>query len=199
MKRKAMQKRSAWRALNSHNDMQMGELFDANLVSVGKHSYGTLNVVSFNNRSHLKIGNYVSIARDVIFLLDVEHTIDTISTYPFEKALLHGQDVAFSKGDIIIEDDAWIGFGATVMSGVKIGQGAVVAAKAVVTKDVPPYAVVGGVPAKVIKYRFDENIRKELLKVDYSQLSKKDVQKHLEELKKPLTSVEQLDWLPKRK
>ena len=53
--------------------------------------------------------------------------------------------------------------------------------------------------AKVIKYRFDENIRKELLKVDYSKLSKKDVQKHLEELKKPLTSVEQLDWLPKRK
>lgn len=168
-------------------------------MSVGKHSYGTLNVVSFNNRSHLKIGNYVSIARDVIFLLDVEHTIDTISTYPFEKALLHGNDIAFSKGDIIIEDDAWIGFGATIMSGVTIGQGAVVAAKAVVTKDVPPYAVVGGVPAKVIKYRFDENIRKELLKVDYSKLSKKDVQKHLEELKKPLTSVEQLDWLPKRK
>ena len=145
MKRKAMQQRGAWRASNPHNDMQMGELFDAHLVSVGKHSYGTLNVVSFNNKSHLKIGNYVSIARDVIFLLDVEHTIDTISTYPFEKALLHGNDIAFSKGDIIIEDDAWIGFGATIMSGVTIGQGAVVAAKAVVTKDVPPYAVVGGV------------------------------------------------------
>ena len=100
------------------------------------------------------IGNYISIAQNVHFLLDVEHFANHISTYPFKVKLLHSQkSESFSKGDIIIDDDVWIGYGATILSGVRIGQGAVVATGAVVTSDVPPYAIVGGVPAKVIKYR----------------------------------------------
>ena len=78
---------------------------------------------------------------------------------------------SFGRGDITVDDDVWIGFYATIMSGVHIGQGAVVAAGAVVTKDVPPYAIVGGVPAKIIKYRFSPEVIEQLLKMDYSKLT----------------------------
>ena len=87
-----------------------------------------------------------------------------------------------SKGDIVVADDVWIGNRAMIMSGVHIGQGAVIAAGAVVTKDVPPYAVVGGVPACVIKYRFSEKVIKELVKIDYSKLDKRVVCDELEKL-----------------
>ena len=75
-----------------------------------------------------------------------------------------------TKGSIIVKDDVWIGTNAIICSGVTIGQGAIIAAGAVVTKDVAPYAIVGGNPAKVIKYRFDEGIRNKLLEIDISRL-----------------------------
>ena len=96
----------------------------------------------------------------------------------------------------MVEDDAWIGYGATVLSGVRIGQGAVVAAGALVTKDVPAYAVVGGVPAKVIKYRFPEEICNRLQQVDYSKLTKEMVEAHLDELYAPVSECTDLSWLP---
>jgi serine acetyltransferase len=77
---------------------------------------------------------------------------------------------AGSKGDIVIGDDVWIGTNAIICSGVKIGQGVIVAAGAVITKDVEPYAIAGGNPAKVIKYRFDEELREKLVKVNVCQL-----------------------------
>ena len=80
------------------------------------------------------------------------------------------EDEAITKGPIIISDDVWIGFGCLILSGVKIGQGAVVAAGSVVTKDIEPYAIVGGTPAKFIKYRFDKEIRDKLLKIDFSKI-----------------------------
>ena len=95
-------------------------------------------------------------------------------------------------------EDLRIGYGATIMSGVHIGQGAVVAAGAVVTKDVPPYAIVGGVPAKVIKYRFEPDLIEELLKVDYSKLTKEDIEKHIDDLYTELKDPSQLDWMPKK-
>lgn len=79
----------------------------------------------------------------------------------------------------MIKDDVWIGAQATIMSGVTIGQGAVIGAKALVTKDVPPYAIVGGVPAKVIKYRFEKEIIDELLKIDFSKLDYKVIKEHI--------------------
>ena len=84
--------------------------------------------------------------------MDAGHTLNNISTYPFKTALLnYKNEEAISKGNIIIDDDVWIGFGATIMSGVHIGQGAVIAAGSVVTKDVPPVAVAAGNPVRFIK------------------------------------------------
>ena len=129
-----------------------------------------------------KIGNYCSIAPDVSFVIDGEHNYKLISTYPFKQRYLGGKDVSESKGDIVIGDDVWIGTRATILSGVSIGQGAVIAACSVVTKDVPPYAIVGGNPAHIIKYRFDEATISRLIKLDYSKINRENVKQNLEML-----------------
>lgn len=192
-------KKQKWRKMNSHNSIIMNNDFNMDLVTVGKASYGELNVVSFGITTKLIIGNYVSIAQQVTFLLDVEHYLSHVSLFPFKVKVLKNTDTeAFSKGDIIVNDDVWIGYRATIMSGVQIGQGAVVAAGAVVTKDVPPYAIVGGVPAKVIKYRFPEEIMVELKKTDYSKLTEEIILQHESDLYAELTDIRQLEWLPKK-
>ena len=116
-----------------------------------------------------------------MFMLCAEHNVLNVSTYPY-KAQSYGEPEAISKGNIVVEDDVWIGARAIIMSGVKIGQGAVVAAGAVVSKDVPPYAIVGGVPAKIIKYRFDDNLRFLYKKIDYSKLDMEFIMTHINEL-----------------
>ena len=188
-----------WKINNRHNYTVPMMIFDSSTVKVGMNSYGEMNVISFNTTSKLLIGNYVSIAQNVHFLLDVEHEISSLCTYPFIASLFdNNYKEATSKGDIIVDDDVWIGYGATIMSGIHIGQGAVVAAGAVVTKDVPPYAIVGGVPAKVIKYRFEPEMIEELLKVDYSKLTKEDIEKHIDDLYTELKDPRQLDWMPRK-
>ena len=132
---------------------------------------------SGNGNEKLIIGNFCSIAPEVVFLLASEHCYKNISTFPFKVKFLGHENEAGSKGSIIVSDDVWIGYGAVILSGVKIGQGAVIAAGSIVTKDVPPYAIVAGNPAKILKYRFDENVIKKLLDFDFSTLSKEQIQK----------------------
>lgn len=189
-----------WRKKNKHNFTLLGKyLFNFEKVVVGKEVYGELNVKQFEKvNNSLRIGSYCSIAPEVIFLMDGEHKHSLISTYPFKARLFEKSGESFSKGDIIVEDDVWIGFGAIIMSGVHIGQGAVVAAGAVVTKDVPPYAIVGGVPARIIKYRFQPEIIEELLKIDYGVLNKEDIENHIDDLYVELKDPSQLDWMPKK-
>lgn len=187
-----------WRKQNPHNDTHMENLFNRSMVSVGKGTYGGIFAITTGDDSRLIIGNYCSIASGVRFMVQGEHALDTISTYPFRVQVGHSNcGEALSKGNIVVEDDVWIGESALILSGVTIGQGAVVAAGAVVSKDVPPYAIVGGIPAKVIKYRFTENIREKLITVDFSKLNDEIILSHMEDLYTPVTENSDLSWLPR--
>lgn len=162
-----------WRRKNTHNNtIPMGDYGFGNIF-VGNGTYGDLHVQMSGNTAKLKIGNYCSIAPNVQFLLSVEHAMDCVSTFPFNlMAFNSGKNESKTKGDIVVCDDVWIGSNAIIMSGVCIGQGAVVGAGAVVTKDVPPYAIVVGVPAKILKYRFEPDITEKLELLDFSKIDK---------------------------
>lgn len=190
--------RYMWRKKNKHNSTSLKTLTPFSQISVGINTYGDLNVNSSNYNSRLIIGNYCSIASEVSFLLNSEHPINNISTYPFKVKIMGADCESLSKGDIIVDDDVWIGHRAIIMSGVHIGQGAVIGAGAVVTRDVPPYAVVAGVPAKIIKMRFKEEIVSCLLDVDFSKLSDTLIKSHICDLYTLLDSPKQLHWLPKK-
>lgn len=197
LKRKILTRK--WKKRNKHNETAPNNIFDINKVSVGKYTYGRLEVLMFNNENNLRIGSFCSIAPKTVFLLSADHYTDHISSFPYKVKVTKSLDrEGISKGDIIVDDDVWIGYGTTVLSGVHIGQGAIVAAGSVVTKDVPPYAIVGGVPAKVIKYRFSPEMITELLKVDYSQLTEELVKEHIEDLYRDLEDTSQLWWFPKK-
>ncbi|MFM2607398.1 CatB-related O-acetyltransferase [Vibrio chagasii] len=110
----------------------------------------------------LYIGDYVCIGAEVVILMGGNHThrVDWFSLYPFMDVI---EDAYIGKGDTHIKDGVWLGMRAMIMPGVTIGEGAVVAANSIVTKDVEPYSIVGGSPAKVVKYRFDESVIDELI------------------------------------
>jgi acetyltransferase-like isoleucine patch superfamily enzyme len=185
-----------WRAINRHNETYAFNIFRFDRVSVGKKTYGVLNVTDFSPLdTKLKIGNYCSISLGVHFLLGGEHQIDSISTYPFKVKCFGYEQEAGSKGDIVVGDDVWIGTSAIICSGVKIGQGAIVAAGAVVTKDVPPYAVVGGNPARVIKYRFNQDIITKLLSIDLIKLFDGFCKDDIDAIYFPLVESKMLDKL----
>ncbi len=188
--------RKKWRKKNEHNNTWAVNIF--NNVFIGNATYGGIKVFNDVNDVNLSIGSYCSIGPEVVFLLGREHHLDTISTYPFRHFFSGQQYEAISKGDIVVDDDVWVGYGSIILSGVHIGQGAVIGAGSVVTRDVPPYAVVGGNPAKVIKYRFDKEIIDELLKTDYSKMNDDEIKNNLDRLYERLDSVEQLSWLPKK-
>lgn len=139
-------------------------------LEMGSHTYGKPNILSFaGSNSRITIGKYCSIARNVKIICGSNHHIDWISTFPFRILFnLPGQyedGHPFDKGPVEIGNDVWIGDGVTILSGVKVGDGAVLAAGAFIVKDVEPYSVVGGNPAKHLKYRFPCNYVKELLKI----------------------------------
>ncbi len=135
---------------------------------IGEHTYGKPRVISWGEGATLKIGKYCSISRGVTIFLGSEHRVDWISTYPFpylwpEARSIKGHPA--TKGDVIIGNDVWIGYEVTILSGVHIGDGAAIGACSLVSQDVPPYAIVGGNPARIIRYRFREETVKKLLKI----------------------------------
>lgn len=129
-------------------------------VSYGAHSYGVPEIRWWGENAGLVVGKYCSIARGVTIFLGGNHRADWVTTYPFNVFAYWREDARqeghpLTRGDVVIGNDVWLGDGCTIMSGVQVGDGAVVAARAMVAKDVPPYAIVAGNPARIIKYRFD--------------------------------------------
>ena len=142
------------------------------------------------NHDRLAIGKYCSIACGVRFLFNsANHALKSLSTYAFpifyEEWGLDVGNVAEAwdnKGDIVVGNDVWIGYEAVVMAGVTIGDGAIIGSRAVVTRDVPPYAIVGGVPAKLIRYRFTEKTIERLLAIKWWDWPAERVRKCLVEI-----------------
>jgi len=140
------------------------------VYEIGDYTYGNPNLLSWDDKTKLTIGKYCSIAEGVTIILGGGHRMDWITTYPlsvFFDELGSCEGHPSTKGDLEIGHDVWVGYGATILSGIHIGDGAVIAAKAVVTRDVPPYAIVAGNPARIIKYRFDSETIAELLELKW--------------------------------
>jgi acetyltransferase-like isoleucine patch superfamily enzyme len=137
-------------------------------VSIGLHTYGfgANTFLLFRDDDRVEIGKYCSIAYGVTIIASGEHNYRAVANYPFHARFLGDDEQdTFSKGRVSIGNDVWIGANATVLSGVSVGHGAVIAAGAVVVDDVPPYAIVGGVPARVIKFRFAPEVIDRLLEI----------------------------------
>lgn len=143
------------------------------------------------NHDKLIIGKFCSLACGAKFIFNsANHTMTSLSTYPFplffEEWHLDKKNVTDTwdnKGDIIIGNDVWIGYEAIILAGVTIGDGAVIGARAVVTKDVAPYTVVGGIPAKPIRKRFDNETIAELLKIKWWDWSKEKIALYIPAIK----------------
>lgn len=158
---------------------------------IGQGTYGTPHVISWDDRTRLRIGKYCSIADGVVILLGGEHRTDWITTYPFSVLWPEAQTIKGhprTRGDVMIENDVWIGREAMILSGVRIGDGAVIGARSVVTKDVAPYTIVAGNPARVIRQRFSTDQICALLKIAWWNWDKERLQLHL-----PLLLSENID------
>lgn len=123
-------------------------------------SYGEPNILHWGEPAKLKVGAFCSLAGGINIFLGGNHRTDWITTFPFPAFLESGNaitDFTTTKGDVVIGNDVWIGEGVTILSGVRIGNGSVVGTRSVVTKDVPPYGIVAGNPAKLIRLRFTDS------------------------------------------
>jgi acetyltransferase-like isoleucine patch superfamily enzyme len=140
------------------------------VYEIGEYTYVFPEVYDWHDGTTLKIGKFCSISKGVKIYLGGLHRVDWVSTFPFSEFFPEAHNIKghpASKGDIIIENDVWIGGDATILSGVTLSNGCVIGAGSLVTKDVPPYGIVAGNPAKFIRFRFDEEIIKKLLEIQW--------------------------------
>jgi len=150
-----MQIRRLFRKLFLRKDRPWTERF-----AVGRGTYGEPSIRHWGEPATLKVGSFCSIADGVTIFLGGNHRIDWITTYPFSVFRESAKAISghpATRGDVIIGHDVWIGAGATILSGVRIGNGAVVGACSVVTRDVPAYGIVAGNPAKLVRIRFTDS------------------------------------------
>jgi virginiamycin A acetyltransferase len=181
-----------WQSANKHNSINPLHIFPIEVVTAGNDSYGDLRLLVWNpNIEKLIIGNYVSIASNVTFILGGNHHTKTLMTYPSCLIGPEGQK-SFTKGEIKIDDDVWIGHGSIILSGITIGQGAVIGAGSVVAMDIPPYAIAVGNPIQIVKYRFPPNIIEKLVNLDYKNFDKEKAKLNIHLLNQPINN--QSNW-----
>ena len=187
--------RRDWKKNNKKNKTTLGIITNRAYINfvknggivVGKNTYGRLNVnYTGAKEEKLIIGANCSIAGSSNFLLGGEHDYSKITMYPYSYRVFGMKNDVKTKGPIIVEDEVWIGDDSWIKSGVHIGKGAIIATGAVVTKDIPPYAVAVGVPAKVIKYRFDPEIIEKLMSIDFNRISRDEIVNNLSLFEKEL-------------
>jgi acetyltransferase-like isoleucine patch superfamily enzyme len=145
-------------------------LKERGMLVIGRHSYGKPNVILFaGDSARVSIGSFCSLASAIEVMPGGNHPTDMVTTYPIRRRLAGTEQPGepWSKGDVAIGNDVWIGRGVKILGGVTIGDGAVVAAYSVVTKDIPPYAIAAGVPARVVRQRFPEEIVASLLRIKW--------------------------------
>jgi acetyltransferase-like isoleucine patch superfamily enzyme len=157
---------------------------------MGPSSYSRPRVVAHvGDEARVKIGSFCSIASDATFMVGGNHHPEWVSTFPFRIKLnmpgAYRDGQPGSKGDIIVGHDVWIGSGALILSGVQIGSGAVIGANAVVAKDVRPYAVVVGNPAREVRRRFNDREVQALLDIAWWDWPMEDILAHVPELCSP--------------
>jgi len=151
--------------------------------NIGIGTYGNPEIKFANSGNNFIVGNYCSIANGVKIMLGGEHRIDWVSTYPFNRTMLSASNIKGhprSKGDVVIGNDVWIGLNTLVMSGVRIGNGAVIAANSTVVKDIPDYAIYGGNPAKFIKWRFSEEIIEKMNHIQWWNWSEQRIEDNVD-------------------
>ena len=152
------------------DEERFDEWLRSGVVTIGRHTYGTPRIVRYRgDAGEVRIGSFCSIAEHVEIYLGGNHRSDWVSTFPFRSRLglpgayLDGHPA--SRGAVVIGNDVWIGRGATILSGVNVGDGAVIGARSVVTGDVRPYGVAAGNPAREIRRRFSDDEVERLLAV----------------------------------
>lgn len=172
MKKLKQYLRKTWKRLFGRSELQGAYRQQAKFrkrypkYELGVGTYGMPVVHDWNEGTTLRIGAYCSIAGNVQIFLGGQHRIDWISSYPFAVFLpeaSHINNPCGSRGDVVIGNDVWLCANCTILSGVTIGHGAVIASGAVISRDVEPYAVMAGNPARNIRWRFDEPTRLALL------------------------------------
>jgi acetyltransferase-like isoleucine patch superfamily enzyme len=154
---------------------------------IGAYTYGKPEV-RFWQDGTLKIGKFCSISSKVTILLDGNHDMEKVTTYPLSHGFLgiaHDRPVNYPcKRHVVIGNDVWIAYGATILPGVTVGDGAVIGAMAVVTKDVEPYAIIGGNPAALIRKRFDDATITKLLELRWWDWPDEKIHERLQQLRK---------------
>ncbi len=160
-------------------------------VTIGRHTYGvTWRKILFpTETSPLKVGAFCSVAGQTLFMCSGQHPTNSATSFPIYSRMLNRPEPienAGRPGGVTVGNDVWIGHGAIVLPGVEIGDGAIVGAGAVVTKNVPPYAIVGGSPARVIKYRFPPDVISKLIAIQWWQWDDEKIKREADVLTGPI-------------